>query len=153
MGALIGFLRAADIGDCTNGGTSGRHVRCVVVNVPGPFDPSPDSPAMMLVPGAYGAPILVDAVRDGNGGWKPAESGPDGKTIGPMAGGNYAATHGSWRDIVADMTATAMFDRNYGRGPDLDLEGLRRLARDCAPHAVAVHDRWETPAQYDQLSR
>lgn len=80
-----------------------------VTNVDGPFEPSENEPAALIVRNARGTYIV------------PADS-PSG-LLGPMNGGTFAASSDSrFRDFV-------------------DLYG-----------AIPVHDRFETPEQYRNLS-
>jgi hypothetical protein len=46
---LIVHIFANPLGDCSNGGVSSRVKRLTLVNVAGPFEPSPDAPAARLV--------------------------------------------------------------------------------------------------------
>lgn len=55
---------------------------------------------------------------------------PGDKAVGPMMGGNYVATSDSRFSAEVERV---LGERFYG--------------------AVALHDRWETPAQYEALSR
>ncbi len=96
----------------------------VVVNCDGPFEPADHRPAVLIVPNKYGDPIAVPAVLDDAGHWVPAR--PEG-TVGPMMGGCYIATSDSRFKRLSAM---------------LGLYG-----------AVPLHDRFETPAQYEALSR
>lgn len=82
MGLILSVYRPADFGecDCTNGGISASHDRLTVTNVDGPFDPSPDAPAVYLEKGPLGAIRLKSPTNDGR--WT-------------MFGGNYAGTSDS----------------------------------------------------------
>lgn len=91
MGLPVNVYRSALIGDCTNGGVSSVADTLVVVNVSGPFDPTPDRPAVLLTTNSLGNPILVPA-KEGPNGWEPDR--PEG-SVGPMMGGNYGATSDS----------------------------------------------------------
>jgi len=77
MGLMVRVYRDNG-GDFTGGGISARHDRLVVVNVPGPFEPADDMPAVRLerrgTGGAYLTPVDM----------------PD-DMLGPMHGGNFAA--------------------------------------------------------------
>lgn len=118
MGLILYVYRAPD-GDFTGGGISGRVKEITVVNVDGPFDPTPERPAFRLEMHVRGCLRLV-----------PADAPAGGKSIGPMFGGNYAATSDSRFGAACEKLLGARF---YG--------------------AVAIHDRFETPAQYDLLCR
>lgn len=109
----------------SNGGLSEFHDRVCIVNLPGPFEPYPDSPAVMLVHGNLpNTAKMVPAVHE-NGVWWPKEYA--GK-VGPMMGGTYVSTSDSrLSQAVRDLT---------GRYADI----------------VPLHDRWETQAEYDAPS-
>ncbi len=123
MGLILGIYRSS-LGDCTNGGiTGGSRANVTVVNVEGPFEPTDDRPAVLLIDGPSAGrwnPTLVPAVLVGDT-WIPESR--DG-VIGPMAGGNFAGTSDSrWNRRVE------------GRG------------------VVSVHDRFESVALYEAMSR
>lgn len=108
-------------------GVTVRHDELTVVNVSGPSDPDPArAPAVMLVANPRGTVALVPAFYDGDG-W--VEYKAAGK-IGPMFGGNYAGTS----------------DSRFG-------DAVRRLTGGPWHGAVCVHDRYETVADYERLSR
>lgn len=72
-----------------------------VVNVPGPFEPTPDRPAARLDRNAFGNPILV-----------PDVSTSEGMTP-YMFGGTFAATSDSrWRESVGIYGAVPIHDRS-----------------------------------------
>ena len=85
------------LGDSTNGGRSANVKTVTVVNVDGPFAPTDDAPAFVLVTGPTGVPIL-----------RPVDGPTDPEaTIGPMAGGNIASTSDSrWTAAVTDIAGT-----------------------------------------------
>jgi len=97
--------------DCTNGGISSKFTELTLVNVPGPFDPTPDAPAAILEAVDKGSARIVPVFQ------------PEG-TLGPMFGGNYAASSDSRFRKAAGI---------YG--------------------AVAIHDRFETWEMYEMLSQ
>lgn len=102
--------------DCTNNGISKKHDTLTVVNVDGPFDPTPERPAVMLAqhPTMPGICRIVPVIP---------HVGKPGSFIaipGTMMGGNYAATSDSrWSAAVEKCVG----HRFYG--------------------AVAIHDRIE----------
>ncbi len=99
--------------DCTNKGVTSHVNRLTVTNVDGPSEPTVDAPEALLLSGPHGTKHVVPLTGHETDGM-----------VGPMMGGNYAASHDSrWSEAVGF----------YG--------------------AVAIHDRWETQEQYDQLSR
>lgn len=51
MGLIVSIYRNAGR-DTSNDGVTSRHDKVCVINIEGPFDPSPDCPAMELVPHA-----------------------------------------------------------------------------------------------------
>lgn len=103
MGLTVSVYRDAELNgyDCTNGGITSKFARLNVVNVAGPFDPSDDCPAVMLVddkPCGRPYPKLVPAVFDEDTQtWKRQEGWF-------MMGGNYAGTSDS-RFRTEGMTA------------------------------------------------
>jgi hypothetical protein len=112
--------------DATNGGITSRYADLCVVNVPGPFQPDDDTPAVMLVKGNIGGTaILVPAILVGEDVWVP--KGQTQELCGPMAGGNYAATS----------------DGRFGQAVEA-IAGHRMYA------AIPVHDRYETWEQYNR---
>lgn len=48
---LIAQIYHPDGGDCSNGGLSSKTSKVCIVNIEGPFEPSVDAPAVLLVPG------------------------------------------------------------------------------------------------------
>lgn len=135
MKGLILSVYRSDLGDCTNGGITGKVSRVVVVGrlVDGKVEPLPrecrvftpddHAPAVVLVPshapGYDPTPHLIPLAF--------VDSLPDGH-VGPMAGGNYAGTCDSrWGEL----------GKFYGVRLDL----------------VAVHDRTESYSDYLALSR
>ncbi len=122
MGLILSVYRPASFPNCTNGGLTGRVDNVTVVNVEGPFEPTDERPAVMLVDGPSAGgwnPIVVPAVLVGET-WIPERR--EG-IIGPMAGGNFAGTSDSrWNRRV------------QGRG------------------VVSVHDRFETVEEYRRFS-
>ena len=77
-----GDMLKLDSVDCTNGGVSSKVARLTLVNVDGPFNPTPDAPAAYLVKGnVRGAVKIVPATETG-----------DMDTRWLMFGGNYAGT-------------------------------------------------------------
>ncbi len=83
MGLLAYVCRTGRISDCSNGGVSAKFDEVTIVNVEGPYDPTPTAPAVMLVPGAFAGTALVVPYHK-----------PEGY-VGPMMGGTYVATSDS----------------------------------------------------------
>jgi len=118
-------------GDFTNGGASAGVNEILVVNANGPTDPKhyPDRPTFLLVKGNVpGALKLVPAVDAGDGTY--VEKLADGM-CGPMFGGNYGDTS----------------DSRFGELSERLVPGTRFHG------AVPIHDRYETWAEYEALSR
>ena len=107
-----------NLGDCTNGGVSAANERLALYSS-GTDTPKPEhaANAVYVDRNAFGDPIIV-----------PLAGGPAG-SVGPMMGGNYAATSDSrLSELVEKVTGR----RFYG--------------------ALPIHDRYETVAQYRALS-
>jgi hypothetical protein len=122
MGLHVSVYRNAELrGDFTNGGISSSADHLTVVNVSGPFEPSDDAPAVALIDGALGTKILVPVLQDSKGKWQRVRAQGH---VGPMAGGNYAASS----------------DSRFGEA--VGFYG-----------AVSIHDRFETMEQYALLSQ
>lgn len=120
-------LRPADFSDCTNGGASSKFSRIDVICDEG-FTREVD---------LDDAPADLFRLEVGNiGPTKTAHLVPVRQPkglVGPMAGGNYATTSDSrWARYVASEL-----------GPEF------RFVATCVP----IHDRFETQALYDALSR
>ena len=157
MGMIVGVFGT----DCTNGGISSGVTHVCVMNVDGPFDAGGAAgPPALLVTGPTGIPILVAAAESEDGfggdgsGWEPLVM-PD--HAGPMAGGNYATTSDSrWSDAVRNVAYDYMFERGLLSDKVLrhhqPNDRRRGYAIPC-PSAVAIHDRFETWAQNDMMSR
>lgn len=105
MGMLVSVYRAAGRGDCTNSGASSSADFLCVVNVEGPYEPSADMPGFELVHRGD-MPVLVPYMVPYNGI-------SNTKRVGPMFGGNYAASSDSrFREATAPFYgALPIFDR------------------------------------------
>jgi hypothetical protein len=111
----------------SNGGISQRVDAVTIVNIAGPFEPTPERPAVMLVHGNLpGTVKIVPAVMATPGEYEPDQ--PTGK-VGPMHGGCIVSTSDS---RLGEAIAS--------------LGGPRFVA------GVALHDRFETPEEYRALS-
>lgn len=101
MGMLVSVYRAAGRGDCTNGGASGSADFLCVVNVEGPYEPSAEMPGFELIRRGS-MPVLV-----------PYNGISSTRSVGPMFGGNYAASSDSrFREATAPYYgALPIFDR------------------------------------------
>lgn len=62
-GLILSVLRNAEIGDCSNGGISARHVAVTLIGpgVPEIFEPSDDRPAVRLVKREIGGDLVIHA--------------------------------------------------------------------------------------------
>jgi hypothetical protein len=106
MGLSVSVYRWG-LGDCTNGGKSAGVGSLCVVNVSGPFNPSPALPAFELVegPGGRGHAIL-----------RPVEAKKPGM-VGPMFGGNFGYSSDSrFSEALRDLTGA----NHYGAVPIFD---------------------------------
>lgn len=85
MGLIVNVYRDS-LGDCTLNGVSSKAETLCVINVDGPFEPTPDTPAVKLVRKDFGFGSSIRLVPvDANG--DPLE--------GVMLGGNHAGTSDS----------------------------------------------------------
>lgn len=115
--------------DFSNGGLSSDHDEVTIVNVSGPYEPTPERPAVLLVAGSRaGIAKVIPAVEheNGQGGWAALS---DPGSVGPMMGGCYVASPDS---RFATAVEAIVGGRFYG--------------------AVPLHDRFETPAEYAAYS-
>lgn len=113
MGIRINVYRFP-LGDCTNGGVSGRHTTLTVVNCEGPFNPTPDAPPVYLHSHHRGCLRIVPAAMGPNGKWLPIHGHW-------MMGGNFGHTS----DSRFVEKCRELLDTDYFYG------------------AVAIHDRRE----------
>ena len=127
MGLRVKIFRGDYDSDC-NAFRGARGV--TLVNVPGLDEPDVDYPGAELVQGpGNGGPVVAALPRPG--------------MCGPMFGGTYAG------DSYSEDWQTALRALD-GQGPR--AQGFMGAAgRRLGP--VPVHDRFETWAQYDMLSR
>jgi hypothetical protein len=121
----------------SNGGISDHCDEVTIVNIPGPFEPTPERPAVLLVMGNLPGTVKIipaadisgqpGAAVEYHGKWAPLI--PDGK-LGPMMGGCYVATSDSrLGEAIAKLLGTRF-----------------------APGIAPLHDRTESQAEYDALS-
>lgn len=135
MGLILSVYRPADsTTDCTNQGLTSRCNAITVVNADGPFNPTGERPAFMLVPGGLANTVrLVPAENAGTDEfllWVPMAQNTK-EYAGPMFGGNYAGTSDSrFGQAICSFTG-----------------------QDFANGIVAVHDRLESWAANERLSR
>lgn len=95
----------------------------VLVDCDGPFDPTPDAPGATLATGPFGDPIIVPL------DW------PADRPAGPCDGGTFAATSDS-RFGAGVTKATGVATGRFGFHA-----------------AVPIHDRFDTWADFDALTR
>jgi hypothetical protein len=81
---LIADIYKSKYGDCSNGGLSGKVDSVTIINIEGPFEPTEDRPAVLLVTGNLPGTVKI----------VPA-SMPEDKRVGPMMGGTYVDTSDS----------------------------------------------------------
>lgn len=113
----------------SNGGISANHNEVTIVNIDGPFEPSDDAPAVMLVPGNLPGTVKLVPAHFVQGlvssAWLPNKANGG---VGPMAGGCYVNSS----------------DSRFG-------QAVRKMLP-CEPRhfdgAVSLHDRYETAEQY-----
>lgn len=115
-------------GDCSNHGVTETHDEVLVLCDEGPVDVDLDAPPANLMC------LKAGTTRLGRRTLRlvPATD-PDTHMVGPMAGGCYAST--------SDARWHRLLSAHVG-------EENAYLA-----HAVPIHDRYETQAQYEALSR
>lgn len=102
MGLIASIFRDRN-SDCSNGGISSRHDRVTIVNVEGPFDPTPNAPAVKLVVRGIGGERVVH--------FEPVEPVAEGN-VGYMAGGAFVASSDSrFRRAVGFYGAVSLHDR------------------------------------------
>lgn len=125
MGLTIEVYKGT-YGDFTNGGVSGHYNQLTVVNIDGPSEPTADRPPVALVAGNVPGITKIVPVENVAPGQEPdwQEIRPEGR-VGPMFGGNYGATSDGRFDAAVEKITGFRFDG-----------------------AVAIHDRYETVAQY-----
>jgi len=110
---------------CSNGGISARCDEVTIMNADGPSEPTPDAPAVLLVANGPGMVRAVPAVRIDDE-WHPLELED---VVGPAMGGAYVASPCTpFSDATEEITGAPF----YG--------------------AVALHDRFETTAEYAVFS-
>jgi hypothetical protein len=136
MGGLIANVYKHRGASYANGGISGKADEVTVVGIDAPFEPTDDRPAVMLVKGNLAGTVKAVAAEafEVNGIVQYREAKPKG-SVGPMAGGCFIDTS----------------DSRFG-------EAIAQILGDHSTPAavygpVALHDRYETPAQYEALSR
>lgn len=109
-------------------GVSAHVDKLTLVNVDGPFEPSAEAPPAFLEKGNI--PGVAKVVPHGGAPGMPGMGAGLAGYVGPMFNGSYVGTSDSrFREAVEEITG--------------------------APFAGAVqlHDRYETPAEYEALSR
>lgn len=122
MGLIVSILEDKRLGNCSNGGVSSEKNEMTLVNVDGPFKPTDDRPAALLVPGHMPGIAHVVVAEERDDEYVPMR--PD-DAVGPMMGGAYvASSDGRFGQAVEEITGA----RFYG--------------------AVPLHDRFETVGQY-----
>lgn len=82
MGLILEVFKCR-YGDCSAGGISHDHAEVTAVNCEGPFDPTPERPAVIIESHVAGCLRAIPATDDG----KPKKF----PGAGPMFGGTYVA--------------------------------------------------------------
>lgn len=113
MGLLVSVLRHANFPDCSLNGLSAQHAQICVVNMDGPFDPHPNSPAFLLVNHYRDACALFPAEHNGD---------------------KWFVNHGIWWQMGGNFAHTS--DSRFN-------EAIRRLTGIPFYGALAIHDRRE----------
>jgi hypothetical protein len=111
MGLNVDVFRNSSHYDCTNGGMTSRFNRVCLVNVDGPFEPTLDIPAAVLVKGNLPntAKVVPEEALNNNGDWTIF-----GAPKIYMFGGNFVATRDSrFNRAVEEITGY----RFYGAIP------------------------------------
>ncbi len=80
MGIIANIYRSDRLGDCSNGGISERVSAVTVIDIPGPFEPTPQCPAVRLIRRKLGGREHIYA--------EPVEPVAEGH-IGYMSGGTF----------------------------------------------------------------
>lgn len=138
-GLRLSVYRENRLGDCTNGGVSARCDELTLVGTTdhdGNLKPLPEGSQVFEATEEAPAVALCVILGVRSVHLRPVEQ-PEGMA-GPMMGGNYAATSDSRfsravEAAMVDATGDASRFRFYG--------------------AVAVHDRFDTWADYERLGR
>jgi hypothetical protein len=120
MGLIVEVYKSARKGmfsgmDCTLGGISSKAGALCIVNIDGPFEPSSEYPAALLILGNLpGIVRIVPAEKTEAGGWQKIPQWW-------MFGGNYAGTSDSrFSEAIERLLghrfygAVAIHDRNEG---------------------------------------
>ena len=104
MGIVADILRDGRLGDCSNGGISGRGAAVTIIDIPGPFEPTPERPAVRLVRCQHAGVQYIHAEPV-----EPVESGH----IGYMSGGTFVHSHDSRFDkaVGAGGRPVSLHDR------------------------------------------
>lgn len=102
MGMIVNCYRHLPYQDASNGGLSSKHQNFTLVNADGPFEPTQDSPAVIMVKGNLPNTVkIVPAERSGDG-WVPVHGWF-------MFGGTYLAG-----DSRVDKLAESLGAPNVG---------------------------------------
>ena len=96
MKGLLAYIYRSDLGDCSNGGISGRVQKVTIIDdrIDAPFAPTDEAPAVRIVERNIGGRPYVHA--------EPIDAPEGDKTVGPMMGGCYIATSDSRLRAIAD---------------------------------------------------
>lgn len=141
MGLRVEIFKHPMYAACSNGGISATHDRATVVNAEGPFEPTPDAPAILIDCHQRGSLRAVPAVLV-DGEWLRAPGWH-------MAGGAYVASSDSrLARLCAALLRDGMRSAIAKTSPDLrkPLTDAINAFPDLAGTfygAIAFHDRKE----------
>jgi len=62
---MLAYVYDSPLGNCSNSGLSSKFTQVCVVNVDGPFDPKPDTPAVTLTKTRYGNLVCIPVGLEG----------------------------------------------------------------------------------------
>lgn len=156
MGLTAGIYKNG--ADCSNYGISSYASSVTIVNVEGPFDPSGDRPAVMLVANAMGTARFVPAELERRCVNCDLVAG-DGEDISPICSVDGLVSSHSFRDRWVESKCNG--ERRVGPmmgGCYVSTSDSRfsRAVEDLLGHrfygAVPLHDRFETADEYRVLS-
>lgn len=127
-GIRVSIFRDARLGPCSNGGISERVDQVTLVDADGPFEATPEAPAVRLVKRVIGGEAIITATPVVEHESMACHLTGKETACGPMMGGSYIACS----DSRFGKAVRALGGNGYG--------------------AVALHDRFETWAEHEALS-
>lgn len=147
MGLIAEIFKHPMFAMCSAGGVSETFDKLTLVNVDGPFDPTPDRPAALLLPGnVSGTAKVVPAesvrtcvtcgARAGEGGVAEPICNDNGRGGGHRYVDHWRALSPGGAGPMAGGAFVHTSDSRFSRAVE-DVVGHRFYG------AVALHDRWE----------